>query len=154
MGQIAWSLTGPWKDLGSRERAQKLQDSGLLEAESGRESSHQVNEVGETPRRLSEVGETPHRLSEVGETQGLGPRLQWGGLGWQSFHSLSQGLDWRAPRAWTSARERSRAITSPPSWGGGPCQPHIEPRSAASPHSCSTDQRRRQELRRWASQDS
>lgn len=73
---------------GGRERTQKLQDSGFLEAESSGESSHQVSEVGETPHQVSEVGKTPHQVSEVGETQGLGQRLQWGGLGWRSLHSL------------------------------------------------------------------
>lgn len=47
---------------GGREKAQKLQGAGPLEDESGRESAGGV--------------------SEIGETQGLGLRLQQGGLGW------------------------------------------------------------------------
>lgn len=47
---------------GGREKAREWQDSGPLEDESGGESSGGV--------------------SEVGETQGLGLRLQQGGLGW------------------------------------------------------------------------
>lgn len=47
---------------GGREEARKPQYSGLLKDKSG--------------------GEGSRRVSEVGETQGLGPRLQQGGLGW------------------------------------------------------------------------
>lgn len=74
-----------------RDKAQKLQELGLPEAESGEECSC--------------------RVSEIGETQGLGLRLQQGGLGWWSLHSLRWGLDLRGPRAWKPARERSRAVT-------------------------------------------
>ena len=64
---------------GSREKAQRLTDSGLLEDERGRESSR--------------------RVSEVWESQGLGWRLQLEGLGWWTLHCLRWSLDLSGPRA-------------------------------------------------------
>lgn len=82
---------GVQESQGGRNKNWKLQDCGLTEAEGGWGCCH--------------------RVSEGGETRGLGPRLQRGGRGRQSLHSLGWGLDWRGPRAWKPVRERSRAIT-------------------------------------------
>lgn len=86
-------MPGSW---GGREKVRKLQGSGLLEAVSG--------------------GESSHRVRKDVETRGPSPRLQRGGLGWWS-------LDWRGPRPWKPARERSRAITHHSAGWGPPANP-------------------------------